>query len=203
QEPQSHDVVQEPVAPVHPAFVGEVRFPGGVGGDRGGGFHSYQAPGAAGDVGGRVGVHRYGGDGGGGVVGADGEDGQSCRGGEFGVVDGADHFAGVDEFGEQVGGDRQVFHEVDVPLPAGSQQPGGGGVGAFGAHCPGEQVGNEVGDEQQVLGLGQVGFDGELVHGVEGEELQPVAAVELLEGHNLVGVLHSRLGALIAVVEGE
>ena len=67
------------------------------------------------------------------------------------------------------------------------EQPGGGGVGALDAPLAGQPVGQQVRDQQQAVGglePGRPSAD-QLVDGVERQELQPVAAVQLRRVHDL------------------
>ena len=60
------------------------------------------------------------------------------------------------------------------------EQPGRGGVRPLGAGLAGQPVGEQVGDQQQPVGLARAGGLGhQLVDGVERQELQAVAGVEL------------------------
>jgi hypothetical protein len=81
-------------------------------------------------------------------------------------------------------------------------EPGGRRVGAFGDAGSGQQVGDEVRDEQRDLGLAQSLLGGVLVQGVEGQELEAVAAIELLERHAAVDGVDAARRALVAIVEG-
>ncbi len=109
-------------------------------------------------------------------------------------VPGARRVAGMTEVRQQAGG--QVTGELGRPLSrAGVDQARRGGIGVLGAAFPGQPVGEQVGDQQQLGRLGQQRFRHQLEHRVERLELQPVDLVQ-------PGGRRDALGAGVAVVHG-
>ena len=110
---------------------------------------------------------------------------------------------GVDEVGEERRVEAEADHQLGVPGAGGDvEQPGGGGVGALGDVVAGQGGSDQVGDQQDRVGLGQAAVGGELVERVEGQVLQAVAPVELLRADQVGdGGRTLRRPPLVAVVE--
>jgi hypothetical protein len=203
QQPQAHDVAQVSDRAVHTAFVGEVRRPALLGEHGCLQFDTDEAPGAAGDV---AEVRACGGDtddGGGGVV-------RAHRGHQQLLVDSQvfprgrgdrrQNVPGFDDVGQQFGGQTQCLDQLRrPPAGAGVEQAGGGGVGGLGGFPAGEPVTEQVRDQQRPV-ASEVGLGGQLVEGVEGQELQPVHGVKLGRFDLGVDVVDDRFGAGVAVV---
>ena len=210
QQPQAHDVVQEADAPVDTALVGEVRLARGIRRHRMLQLDADESPRAARDVGGRLGPHRHGDDGGGGVVRSDRDDLDAVPGPELGRdgrAEAANRLAGTHERANTDAGRPSLLDELVVPF-AGlhAEEPGRRRIRALGEPCARELEPHEIGHEQEGVGdveasarVGQ--FGRELVERVERKELQAVAAVELVERRDRVHRLDATPVALVAVVE--
>ena len=174
QKPGAHHVGEEPDPAVDAALVGEVGGAGLVGDHRTVELDADQPPRAAGDVR-RVGVgHRDADHRRRGVVRTDRDHRRARR-------DRRPRCPGPPARPSCAGLDADQGEQLGVPLAGVDvQQPGRGGVGALADGPAGQPVRHQVRDEQQLLRLGQLPLGGQLVDGVERQELQPGAAVELL-----------------------
>ena len=92
-----------------------------------------------------------------------------------------DDGARVDQLGQLGRVEADQAEQLGVPLArVHVEQPGGRGVRALADGPAGERPGDQVGDQQQLLRLGQPALGRQLVDRVERQELQPGAAVELV-----------------------
>ncbi len=173
EEPQSGDVAQEADRAVGAPFVGEARLQRFDAEDGAGAFGADQGPGAAGDVGGVLGLVGDGGDGGGGVVAGGGDDADSAAEaglGGHGVGQAAQDRAGLGDLAEQFSPYAGDIAQLGRPGAGGLvDQAGGGGIARLAREGAREPVREQVRDEQHPLGgvegLGPLG--GELEDRVE------------------------------------
>ena len=209
EHPQPHDVLEEAHGAVDAALVGEVRATGGLGQHRGVELETDERPGARGDVGEAVGVGRHAHHRGGGVVGADGDHRNSLR--DAGVAADLGEHRPDDRPGlAQRRQDRprqpEVAHQVARPVTGGEVvERGGRGVGALHADGAGQPVGQQVRQQQQVLGRLQRRGPlrrHQLVERGERQVLQPGRRVEprRIDGRGDLG--RHPLGAGVAVGVG-
>jgi len=90
---------------------------------------------------------------------------------------------------------------------AGVEHLGGGGDGVVGAHLAGEEVGDEIGEEEDAFGGVElrgvvVGEGGELEEGVEGHGLDAGDGVKFLLGDVFEDLFGHAFGAGVAVAVG-
>ncbi len=166
-----------------------------------------QRPGARGDVGrpSRVG-ERDAHHGGGGVVRPHGDDGgggrQAGAGGDLGQQ-GADHVAGLAQARQQPCGYADPLGEPGGPgARTHVVQLGRGGVRRLGPHLSGEPQADEVRDEEEARGGGEVGLRRELVDRVERQVLQARHGEQLLVADRAADPLDDGRGPVVAVAVG-
>ena len=204
QQPQTHNVVQEPDAPIDAALVGEVRETALLGEYGGAQLDTDEAPGPARDVGEGFARRGDGDNRGRGVVRPGGGDDEAGWGSQpCGDIrqQRADRVAGIHELGEDTVGKPEPIDQHIVPVAGGDvQQPGRRGVGALGGLAPGQPEVQQVGYEQERVRVIQrtvLPLRPQLVERVEREVLQPVRAIELGRGDHSV---HGVGGGDVAVV---
>ena len=119
----------------------------------------------------------------------------------------SDDGAGLYDAGQQALGDAETSEHLAVPVAGEDvEHLGGGGDGVFGLHLAGQQIVEQVGGEEQLVGalkqLGAVFRDrDELEEGVDLHELDAGALVDLVTGNGFEGLLHHAVGAVVAVVD--
>ena len=108
--------------------------------------------------------------------------------------------AGLLNFGEDVLGNPQRIHGLPIPIAGGGiEHHGGGGMSVFRAHLAGQEIAQQVRQQQQLIGnlQGHIAFPDpgmELVDGVEGHGADAGAAVQGGEIHHRVGGGHILVG---------
>ncbi|BAS12238.1 hypothetical protein AHiyo8_05410 [Arthrobacter sp. Hiyo8] len=110
-------------------------------------------------------------------------------------------FARLDDGREQVFGQAECPEEFGGPLPRdGVEKPGGGSIRGLGTALPRQFERNKV-RNQQSLDAAQFTLRGELVDGIELQELQTRGGIEPRRVQDLVDVRDGGAAALVAVAE--
>ena len=119
-------------------------------------------------------------------------------------------FAGLYETPEALAREAQRLQEVGIEVARrGVEHLGGGGHGVFADGLAREHIDERVGDEEDLVGMGEGGavftLQGkEMEQRVEGHKLDAGTGIDVLLGHPLgEETLHTAVGVRVAVAVGE